>query len=80
MSVDPSCEMLLKGFDGGYHYPYYKGTLKGTPDKNIFSHIHDALQYACSKIRRTVLTPEYPIQIIEPRFTTQTKPAAWAVV
>ena len=80
MSVDPSCEMLIKGFDGGYHYPYYKGTLKDSPDKNIFSHIHDALQYVCSKIRRTVLKSEYPIHFVEPSFSTQTKPPSWAVI
>ena len=49
--VDPSCEYLIKGFNGGYLYPYKKGTLSSDPDKNIFSNIHDANQYLCSKVR-----------------------------
>lgn len=53
--VDPSCEYLLKGFNGGYMYAFNNGTLKVTPEKNIFSHIHDALQYVCSKVLSTDL-------------------------
>ena len=67
--VDSSCDYLLKGFNGGYMYGYNKGTLKPKPEKNIFSHIHDALQYLCSKIRVTDLTfKDEQITITEPRF------------
>ena len=67
--VDPSCEFLLKGFNGGYMYAFNNGTLKAKPEKNIFSHIHDALQYVCSKILSTDLKvrPE-EIKVIEPSF------------
>jgi hypothetical protein len=49
--IDPSCTMLREGFASGYHYRKIK-TASGikfadAPDKNEFSHIHDALQYAC---------------------------------
>jgi hypothetical protein len=51
--VDPSCDMLIKGFNGGYYYPLSnKGSaVKPDPEKNIFSHIHDANAYLCSKIK-----------------------------
>jgi len=73
--VDSSCEYLLKGFNGGYHYAYHKGTLKPKPEKNIFSHIHDGLQYLCSKIRSADLTfKDTDIRITEPRFGSQKPP------
>lgn len=74
--IDPSCEVLAKGFNGGYMYAYHNGTLRSQPEKNIFSHIHDALQYLCSKIRtvdmKGVVTQIKPV---EPRFGTGTPPA-----
>ncbi len=48
--VDTACATLIKGFKSGYRW---KSTRKGdledgtSPEKNEFSHIHDALQYAC---------------------------------
>lgn len=49
MLVDPSCSVLLKGFKYGYRWKANKkGDMDGKePDKNEYSHIHDALQYAC---------------------------------
>lgn len=45
--VDPSCKMLVKGFRTGYRYKLKKnGELEDSPDKNEFSHVHDANQYA----------------------------------
>lgn len=48
--LDPSCTYLRKGFNGGYGYRrlLVAGAERytDTPDKNMFSHIHDALQYA----------------------------------
>lgn len=44
------CRLLVKGFDGGYAYPEKSVELEATklrPVKNIFSHVHDALQYLC---------------------------------
>lgn len=47
--VDPACVTLIRGFEGGYHYR--RVPVAGTeryeelPNKNRFSHPHDALQY-----------------------------------
>lgn len=47
--VDPSCTMLIKGFKHGYRYKKKRnGELEDKPDKNEYSHIHDANQYADS--------------------------------
>jgi hypothetical protein len=49
--MDLSCQMIRKGFAGGYHYKRVQvlgdERFKEEPDKNMYSHIHDALQYAC---------------------------------
>ncbi len=47
--ISPKCRVLRKGFAGSYHYQLIKGG-DGTrthrePNKNSFSHPHDALQY-----------------------------------
>ena len=69
LQVDPSCEHLLKGFNGGYMYAFHAGTLRTKPEKNVFSHIHDALQYVCSKILTTNLSLQaQSIKVNEPRF------------
>jgi hypothetical protein len=50
--VDPRCVNLLKGFRGGYQYRRMQVSgadrYEERPDKNKFSHVHDALQYALS--------------------------------
>jgi hypothetical protein len=46
--IDPRCTNLIKGFEGGYHYRRMQVTgerYEETPNKNRFSHVHDALQY-----------------------------------
>lgn len=49
--IDKSCETLIKGFRYGYRYKIKKnGELEDRPDKNEFSHVHDANQYADSVI------------------------------
>lgn len=46
--VASECKVLIKGFDDGYRYRQKKnGELEPTPDKNRYSHPHDALQYGC---------------------------------
>jgi hypothetical protein len=49
--IDSKCTMLIKGFNGRYKYRRMQlaGTAKYTekPDKNIYSHVHDSLQYGC---------------------------------
>ena len=50
--ISPACKMIRKGFTGGCHYRRVQvvGDERFTdkPDKNRFSHPHDALQYLLS--------------------------------
>jgi hypothetical protein len=46
--VDRRCQTLIKGFEGGYQYKRMQVSgerFDDKPEKNHFSHIHDALQY-----------------------------------
>ena len=46
--IDPRCKELIKGFEGGYGYRRMQVSgerYDDKPEKNRFSHIHDALQY-----------------------------------
>ena len=47
--IDPGCTVLIRGFDGGYHYRRMQVSglerYEPSPDKNRFSHVHDACQY-----------------------------------
>lgn len=50
--INENCKVLLSGFRGGYHYRQLRvsGTGKSyspEPEKNEYSHIHDAMQYLC---------------------------------
>ena len=47
------CPHLIQGFLGGYHWKNMsesEGMLSKEPEKNIFSHPHDALQYLCAHL------------------------------
>ena len=48
--LDPKCEMLRRGFNGRYQYRRLqvigREEYRDVPEKNDFSHLHDALQYA----------------------------------
>ena len=52
LQISPACKVLRKGFAGGYHYRRLKVAgderYHDEPNKNGFSHVHDALQYALS--------------------------------
>lgn len=50
--IDPSCTRLLNGFAGGYCYTKIGSSdvYHDEPDKNRFSHVHDALQYVMVKL------------------------------
>jgi hypothetical protein len=53
--IDPRCTMLIKGFRSGYRYKIKKnGEAEDSPDKNEYSHVHDANQYADSVIDMNV--------------------------
>jgi hypothetical protein len=46
--IDRRCSQLIKGFEGGYSYKRMEVSgerYADKPDKNMFSHIHDAAQY-----------------------------------
>jgi len=46
--VDRRCSMLIKGFESGYSYKRMEVSgerYADKPDKNMFSHVHDSLQY-----------------------------------
>ena len=46
--VDRRCQQLIKGFEGGYSYKRMEVSgerYADKPDKNMFSHVHDACQY-----------------------------------
>ena len=46
--IDYRCRQLIKGFEGGYQYRRMQVSgerFTDKPEKNMFSHIHDALQY-----------------------------------
>ncbi len=48
MLIDRRCIALIKGFEGGYQYRRMEVSgerYADKPDKNMYSHIHDALQY-----------------------------------
>ena len=47
-TVSTSCPHLIKALRGGYRFPMKtrSGTVGTSPDKNIFSHIAEANQYA----------------------------------
>lgn len=56
--ISPACEMLVRGFRSEYRYRRLRatGTLGAVytpqPEKNEYSHVHDALQYAALLIQR----------------------------
>ena len=48
--IDPSCSVIKRGFENGYHYKMVARAGEGArfepnPEKNRYSHPHDALQY-----------------------------------
>jgi hypothetical protein len=48
MLIDYRCRTIIKGFEGGYQYRRVQVSgerYSDKPEKNMYSHIHDALQY-----------------------------------
>ena len=63
------CPMLVEGFDGGYHYAYARdGQLRDDPEKNEWSHPHDAFQMICSRVMYLDFSAQEPIKIATPRY------------
>lgn len=65
-SLTRTCKALRKGFNGGYRYRQLQvaGDERYTdePDKNQYSHIHDAAQYACSRFSMPQQTQQSRMQ------------------
>lgn len=55
--LSPHCKVLREGFNRGYKYGQIQttGAYRGRPEKNKFSHVHDALQYLALGVRHTNL-------------------------
>jgi len=67
----PACKAIINGFDGGYHYAHNRsGQLREYPEKNLYSHPHDALQYICTRVFDVDLRPgaEGTIKIAQPTY------------
>jgi hypothetical protein len=52
LQVNPQCHMIIRGLEGGYHYPENqpKNQKHTSPDKNEFSHIMNCLEYLAHAI------------------------------
>ena len=65
--LDPSCITLRKGFNSGYHYNRVQVVgderYKDTPNKNQYSHVHDALQYAAMSADRSIYSIEDQVKL-----------------
>lgn len=78
LQIHPRCKRLRKGFMGGYHYAERKnnyGELKPEPEKNVYSHIHDALQYDASRLFGAGLKPR---EKTKERYSKTPKGRTWA--
>jgi len=61
--ISPTCRWAIEGFEYGYRYPPKKdGTINAEsgPQKNHYSHFHDALQYGCMFFGLGVQTDHRP--------------------
>lgn len=69
MLIDPSCVMIIGGMDGGYHFAYnISGQLREKPEKNLYSHGADALQYVCTRVLDMDLSGNTPTPIKSPTY------------
>ena len=48
--IDPACIGLIQGYAGGFHYKRRGQVVALTPDKNRFSHVVEADEYAALTI------------------------------
>ena len=69
--LDPSCDMLRRGFNGRYQFRRLQVVgaerYKDVPDKNEFSHLHDALQYAALHSQNMANSTEWSTKITYPK-------------
>jgi hypothetical protein len=68
--VHPDAKIIRKGFNGGYHYKRIQVTgqerYRDIPDKNDYSHPHDALQYAALYSQTMSLSSDFGKKIVYP--------------
>ncbi|MGI0034300.1 MAG: hypothetical protein ACRD98_00330 [Nitrososphaera sp.] len=59
LMIDPKCKMLRKGFNGAYQFRRLQVAAQrytDVPDKTVYSHVHDALQYIMTQFLGHMLT------------------------
>tara|TARA_R100001230_G_C5647329_1_gene152766 strand:- start:571 stop:1104 length:534 start_codon:yes stop_codon:yes gene_type:complete len=70
--IDRRCPQLIKGFQGGYCYRRMQVSgerYEDKPEKNMYSHIHDALQYLMlgAGEGRSLMAGQKPMQAFNAR-------------
>jgi hypothetical protein len=93
--MDRRCQQLIKGFEGGYAYKRMEVSgerYADKPDKNMYSHIHDALQYLLlgAGEGRALMSNQKPSQVVQARKdydifnrkpkSVANKPSVWSLV
>jgi hypothetical protein len=91
--IDRRCSQLIKGFEGGYQYKRMEVSgerYADKPDKNMFSHIHDALQYMMlgAGEGRALMNTQQPAKVVTAKRNfnvfgksrTSRKPSVWGFV
>lgn len=50
--IDPGCDLLIDGFEGGYHYAEIgsSGIYRDEPFKDMYADVSDALQYIATRL------------------------------
>lgn len=75
--MSPRCKQLRKGFNGAFMYERVQivGEIryKDKPKKNIFSHIHEALQYGCLMVEDGL-----KVEVVRARPVARRKSSGWA--
>jgi hypothetical protein len=80
--LSPTCTMIRKGFNGGYHYRRLQVSgderFYNIPEKNKYSHPMDALQYACMYIDNSLSVHQNRIMQLGPASpSAMVNSAAW---
>lgn len=61
LQLSPECKMLRRGFNGAYKFAKVRvansDRYRDDPEKNMASHVHDALQYLCMKLQTGLYVP-----------------------
>jgi hypothetical protein len=69
--VDPGCDMIRRGFNGRYQFRRLQVVgeerFKDVPDKNDYSHLQDALQYAALHSQNMTNSTEWSKKIDYPK-------------